>query len=35
MSRLGIRPPIIDHIMKKRDPQILAKNLTDWLGRKK
>jgi len=35
MSRLGVRPGIIDHIMKRRDPQILAKNLTDWLAGKK
>jgi len=35
MSRLGVSRGIIDHIMKQRDPQILAKNLTDWLGGKK
>ena len=33
MLKLNIPPAIIDHIMEKRDVQILAKNLQDWLGR--
>ena len=31
MTKLKIKPAIIDHIMQKRDVQILAKNLNDWL----
>jgi hypothetical protein len=31
MVNLKIPPPIIDHIMGKRDVEILAKNLQDWL----
>ena len=34
MINLKIPPPIIDHIMQKRDVQVLAKNLQDWLNRK-
>jgi len=30
MIKLKIPPAIIDHIMKKQDVQILAKNLQDW-----
>jgi len=33
MIKLKIPPAIIDHIMQKRDVQILAKNLQDWLGK--
>jgi hypothetical protein len=33
MLKLNIPPAIIDHIMDKRDPRILAKNLQDWLSR--
>jgi hypothetical protein len=33
MIQLKIPPAIIDHIMQKRDVQILAKNLQDWLGK--
>ena len=32
MIKLNIPPAIIDHIMQKRDVQILAKNLQDWLA---
>jgi hypothetical protein len=32
MTNLKIRPAIIDHIMQKRDVEILAKNLKDWLA---
>ena len=30
MLNLKIAPAIIEHIMQKRDVQILAKNLQDW-----
>ncbi|MHC4691979.1 MAG: hypothetical protein ACYS67_04495 [Planctomycetota bacterium] len=30
MTKLKIPPAIINHIMQKRDVQILAKNLQDW-----
>ncbi len=33
MIQLKIPPAIIDHIMQKRDVQILAKNLQDWLAK--
>ncbi len=29
--RLKVPPAIIDHIMQKRDVEVLAKNLQDWL----
>jgi hypothetical protein len=32
MTKLKVPPAIIDHIMKKRDVQVLAKNLQDWLA---
>jgi len=35
MTNLKINPAIIDHIMKKRSVEILAKNLQDWLNIKK
>ena len=35
MLKLRIAPAIIDHIMEKKDVQILAKNLQDWLANKK
>jgi len=35
MVKLKIPPVIIDHIMKKQDVEVLAKNLQDWLGNKK
>jgi len=31
MTRLKIKPAIIEHIMKERSAAILAKNLEDWL----
>ena len=34
MLTLKIPPAIISHIMQKKDVQILAKNLNDWLSRK-
>jgi len=35
MVKLKVPPAIIDHIMKKKDVEILAKNLQDWLAYKK
>ncbi len=35
MIKLKIKPAIIDHIMQKRDAQILAKNLQEWHASKK
>lgn len=35
MLKLNVPPAIIEHIMDKRDPKILAKNLQDWLSHKK
>ncbi|MHC4118717.1 MAG: hypothetical protein ACYSWO_14550 [Planctomycetota bacterium] len=35
MVKLKIRPATIEHIMEKKDVQILAKNLQDWLGKKR
>jgi len=35
MLKLKVPPAIIDHIMEKKDVQILAKNLQDWLTNKK
>jgi hypothetical protein len=32
MMNLKIPPAIIDHIMKKKDVEVLAKNLQDWLA---
>ena len=33
MKNLKIAPVIIEHIMAKKDAEILAKNLKDWLGK--
>ena len=33
MSNLKVQPSIIEHIIIKRDPEILAKNLQDWLDK--
>ena len=35
MTKLKVPPAIINHIMEKRDIEILAKNLQDWLTCKK
>ncbi len=35
MVKLKVPPAIIDHIMQKKDVEILAKNLQDWLANKK
>ena len=35
MIKLQVPPSIIDHIMSKKDVEILAKNLQDWLGKGK
>ena len=34
MVKLKIKPVIIDHIMRKQDVEVLAKNLQDWQGGK-
>jgi hypothetical protein len=33
MIKLKIPPAIVEHIMQRRDPVILAKNLQDWQSR--
>ena len=33
MVKLKIRPAAIAHIMEKKDVQILAQNVQDWLGK--
>ncbi len=35
MLKLKVPPAIIDHMMEKKDVQVLAKNLQDWLANKK
>jgi len=35
MIKLKVPPAIIDHIMNKKDVEVLAKNLKDWLSYKK
>ncbi len=35
MVKIRVPPAIIDHIMQKKDVEILAKNLKDWLAYKK
>ena len=35
MIKLRVPPAIIDHIMEKKDVEVLAKNLQDWLTNKK
>ncbi len=35
MVKLKVPPAIIEHIMQKKDVEILAKNLQDWLANKK
>jgi hypothetical protein len=35
MVNLKVKPAIISHIMEKKNVEILAKNLQDWLGGKK
>lgn len=32
MIKLKIKPAIIEHIMSKKDVEILAKNLNDWMA---
>jgi hypothetical protein len=34
MVKMKIPPAIIEHIMQRRDPVILAKNLQDWRSHK-
>lgn len=35
MEKLKVPPAIINHIMQKKDVEILAKNLQDWLAKQK
>jgi len=35
MIKLKVPPAIIGHIMEKKDVEVLAKNLQDWLAYKK
>jgi hypothetical protein len=35
MVKLKVPPAIIDHIMEKKNVEILAKNLQDWLSNSK
>jgi hypothetical protein len=35
MIKLKIPPAIMNHIMEKKSVEILAKNLQDWLAKKK
>jgi hypothetical protein len=35
MKKLKVPPAIADHIMEKQNVEILAKNLQDWLRKKK
>ena len=35
MIKLKVPPAIIEHIMEKKDVEVLAKNLQDWLAKKK
>ena len=35
MVKLKVPPAIIDHIMEKKNVEVLAKNLQDWLAYKK
>jgi len=35
MANLGVPKGIADHIMTQKDPQILAKNIQDWLKARK
>jgi hypothetical protein len=34
MTKLKIKPAIIDHIMTKASAEILAKNIAEWLAKK-
>ena len=31
MTKLGVPPAIVEHIMAKKDIEVLAQNLQDWL----
>lgn len=35
MKKLKVKPAIVEHIMKKKDVTVLAKNVEDWLKAKK
>ncbi len=32
MSNLGVKEGLVKHIMEKKDVEVLAKNLQDWLA---
>jgi NADPH:quinone reductase-like Zn-dependent oxidoreductase len=34
MKNLKIKPKIVEHIMNKKDVQVLARNLQEWQGKK-
>jgi hypothetical protein len=34
MTKLKIKPDIINHIMSKADAEILAKNVSEWVAKK-
>lgn len=34
MKNLEIKPAVIEHIMSKKDVQVLARNLQEWQGKK-
>ncbi|MFA5292474.1 MAG: hypothetical protein WC496_05500 [Phycisphaerae bacterium] len=31
LKKLKIPQPVIEHILKQKDPQVLAKNINDWM----
>ncbi len=31
MQKLGVKPAIMQHILSRRDPAVLAANVEDWL----
>jgi hypothetical protein len=35
LIKLDIKPGLVKHIMEKKDAEVLAKNLQDWLAIKK
>ncbi len=35
MVKLGIKPPLVQHILETKDVEILARNVQDWLGNSK
>lgn len=35
MEKMGVPQPIIEHILSKKDPAILAKNVQEWFKQQK